>query len=257
MCRVSVRQGRWSVPWGCYQHSRGTQICSNYTLTGGCRGGKSWRIGKFMQTMTPNMPQYDPLEVQRQRNAVQGGRTTNETALITWPTSSISRPRAEVMAAIQRDPSLQALLFGGGVPQSTLGSLGHRWPGPSWRWPPSRSRRPARPAPRGAAGRARWAGPQPLCQRATDRRGTDPAERHGRRSCPPSPHRQAPRRWRRSGRTGAMPGPPQPQNPLLEMARTRPTGGADALRAADARCKPHGSTWVRRLPGGSPALSKA
>ena len=85
------------------------------------------------------------------------------------------------MAAIQRDPSLQALLFGGGMPQSTLGSLGQA---PGSGGPPGAAPITQQPAhagqPRAQVPAIRTSAASPTYHR---QRGTDSADVMGR-PCP-------------------------------------------------------------------------
>lgn len=80
-------------------------------------------LGALMSQLgSTQLPQYDPIQVMRQQQALQGDRTGNATALLTL--QDLQRQQADQAALrqfIQANP--EALLGGGGLPQSTLGSL--------------------------------------------------------------------------------------------------------------------------------------
>jgi hypothetical protein len=66
----------------------------------------------MMLSLSPQIQQYDPLDVIRQQNVAQGGRLTNQTALITL--EDLKRQQASaarLRQALQQDP---ALVLGGG-----------------------------------------------------------------------------------------------------------------------------------------------
>ena len=77
-----------------------------------------------MQGMSPQVgvPEWNPVEEAQAQANLQGKRTGNETALLTlFDLKQKQASEQEVMAAIQKDPRIAQLLFGGG---STIGSLG-------------------------------------------------------------------------------------------------------------------------------------
>jgi hypothetical protein len=75
-----------------------------------------------MQTMTPNMPQYNPMEEANQQALLQGRRSGNETALLQLADLKAKQQAEQMMfERIKNDPALAQQLFGGG---SVLGSLG-------------------------------------------------------------------------------------------------------------------------------------
>jgi hypothetical protein len=82
-------------------------------------------LGSLMSQLgSTAMPQYDPLEVARQQNFVQGGRVNNQTALLQLQDLQRQQQTAErVREMYRQNPTL---LFGGGDPlaQSPLASLG-------------------------------------------------------------------------------------------------------------------------------------
>lgn len=162
-------------------------------------------LGQMMLALPPQMPQYDPLEVARQQNLVQGGRLQNQTSLLALE----DLRRQQETAAAQRQYYQQhpeALL--GAPPPSTLGSL--QGPGGS---------PPAAPGPLTqqtvAPGQPAGApqvvpGGQDLSQFATGQ---------------PPPQRTL-------GTMGPPPAPPQ--NPLMDLARTNPDA---ALAVVDRQQK--------------------
>ena len=80
-------------------------------------------LAQLMSNMLPQVgvPEWNPVTEETNQANLQGKRTGNETALLTlFDLKQKQASEQEVMAAIQKDPRLAQLLFGGG---STIGSL--------------------------------------------------------------------------------------------------------------------------------------
>lgn len=179
-------------------------------------------LASLMQTMTPNMPQYNPMEEANQQALLQGRRSTNETALLTLADLKAKQEAEQLfLEQVKNNPDLARQLLGDG---SILGSLG-QGPGSGGMAPGA----PPGPITQGTLGPGGVGGPQtiPAYPDASRYAGVSP---QGGGPIPPDvmaqtmPQVMPPQGVLASlGPAGQPQMQPQaPRNPVLDMAAQNP-----------------------------------